>query len=266
MRKILLVIAPVVILALLGYGGWYWWTTWRFLQSTDDAYVQSDVSIIAPTVEGTLKEVRVADNQEVAQNQILFIIEDTDYVTRVHQAEATVATEEAAIGTFESRLVLQRSMIDQAKAALESAETEVNRTQTDLKRMTALIASSVASKQQFDTAEADSRKASAALVRSQAALIAEQTQLTVYKSQRSEAVARRAQARAALELARSQLDDTIIRAPFAGIAGNRAGQIGQYVKPGTQLLSLVPLPHVYVTANFKETQLTRMRPGQEATV
>ena len=96
---------------------------------------------------------------------------------------------------------------------------------------------------------------------------AEEDQLAVFKSaQKLEEAARLAQARGALDLAQSQLDDTIIRAPVAGVAGNRAGQIGQYVKPGTQLLSLVPLPNVYVTANFKETQLTRMRPGQAATV
>ena len=86
------------------------------------------------------------------------------------------------------------------------------------------------------------------------------------KSQKAEEEARLTQARAALQLARNQLDDTVIRAPIAGVAGNRAGQTGQYVKPGTQLLSLVPLPQVYVTANFKETQLTRMRPGQAAEV
>ena len=84
------------------------------------------------------------------------------------------------------------------------------------------------------------------------------------QSQKQEEEARLAQARAALQLARNDLDNTVIRAPVAGIVGNRAGRVGQYVKPGTQLLSLVPLPYVYVTANFKETQLTHMRPGQSA--
>jgi len=266
MRKILLVIVPALVVAVIAYGGWYWWTDWRFLQSTDDAYIQSDVSVIAPTIEGTLKEVRVADNERVAENQILFIIDDTDFVSRVNQAEAVAATETAVLTTVRSRLTLQQAMIDQAAAALNVAEAEDTRSQLDQKRYTALLSSSLASRQQFDTADADARKAGAALVKARAALVAEQTQLVVYRSLMSEEAARLAQARAALELARSQLDDTVIRAPIAGIVGNRAGQLGQYVKPGTQLCSLVPLPHVYVTANFKETQLTRMRPGQVATV
>src|SRR5581483_5630281 len=246
MRKTLLLLVPVLVVAAAVYGGWYWWTELRFLQSTDDAYVASDISLISPTIEGTLKEVRVADNQRVVADQVLFVIDDKDYVSRLHQAEAAVATEKATLATYDSRMSLQQAMIDQAAAALAAAETEAARTRTDLKRYTALLSSSVASRQQFHTADADQRKAAAELVRAQAA--------------------RLAQAEAALELARSQLDDTVIRAPIDGVAGNRAGQVGQSVKPGTQLLSIVPLPHVYVTANFKETQLTWMRPGQEADI
>jgi membrane fusion protein (multidrug efflux system) len=266
MRKTLLLLVPVLVVAAAVYGGWYWWTEWRFLQSTDDAYVASDISLISPTIEGTLKEVRVADNQRVVADQVLFVIDDKDYVSRLHQAEAAVATEKATLATYDSRMSLQQAMIDQAAAALAAAETEAARTRTDLKRYTALLSSSVASRQQFDTADADQRKAAAELVRAQAALAAAQQQLAVFKSQKAEEAARLAQAEAALELARSQLDDTVIRAPIDGVAGNRAGQVGQYVKPGTQLLSIVPLPHVYVTANFKETQLTWMRPGQEADI
>ena len=173
MRKVLFIILPVVVLALGASGGWYWWNVLRFLQSTDDAYVQSDISLISPKVEGYLKEVRVADNQEVAEGDVLFVIDDRDFAAKVAQAEAAVTTEEES---------------------------------------------------------------------------------------------RREQARATLQLARNDLDNTVIRAPVSGVAGNRAGQVGQYVKAGTQLLSLVPLSRVYVSANFKETQLTHMRPGQLAEV
>lgn len=266
MRKVLLVVAPVLALALIAYGGWYWWTEWRFYQTTDDAYIQADTVVISPQVEGTLNGIKVADNERVKANQVLFTIDDGDYVTRVNQAKAMVATEEATVDTYDSRLALQQAMIDQAVANETVAETEVTRTQLDLKRYTALVSSSVASRQQLDTATADAQKAAAELIRAKAAVVAARNQLAVFKSQRAEEAARLEQARGALALALSQLDDTIIRAPVAGVAGNRAGQMGQYVKPGQQLLSLVPLPHVYVTANFKETQLTRMRPGQVATV
>jgi membrane fusion protein (multidrug efflux system) len=128
------------------------------------------------------------------------------------------------------------------------------------------MTSDFASRQRFEQAEADARKAEAALAKSRAAFAAEQNQLAVLRSQQREEEAKLQQARANLQITQNDLDNTVIRAPMSGVAGNRAGQIGQYVKPGTQLLSLVPLPRVYVTANFKETQLTRMRLGQVAEV
>src|SRR5262252_2662567 len=266
MRKNLIIGLVLVGLALIGSGGWYWWNELRFLQSTDDAYVQSDVSVISPKIEGYIKKVKVADNQEVAEGAVLFVIDDRDFKAKAAQAEAAVATAEATITTFESRLKLQQSMIDQAAAVVKSAEADLSRAQLDYKRYSSLITTDFASRQRFEQAEADARKAEAALAKSRAALTAEQNQLAVQQSQQREEEARLQQARASLWLAKNDLDNTVIRAPVSGIAGNRAGQVGQYVKPGTQLLSLVPLPNVYVTANFKETQLTRMRPGQIAEV
>jgi len=264
-NKVLITIA-MVALALGGIGGWHWWNVLRFRQSTDDAYIQSDVSVISPKIEGYLKKVRVADNQEVAEGAILFVIDDRDFKAKVAQAEAAVATEEAMIATYESRLKLQQAMIDQAAAGLKSTEADLSRAQQDYKRYSSLMTSDFASRQRFEQAEADARKAEAALAKSRAALAAEQNQLGVLCSLQREEEAKRQQARANLRLAEIDLDNTVIRAPISGIAGNRAGQVGQYVKAGTQLLSLVPLLQVYVTANFKETQLTRMRPGQIAEV
>jgi membrane fusion protein (multidrug efflux system) len=266
MRKLALLVLPVLVLALAGYGGWYWWTTWRFLQSTDDAYVQSDISLISPKVEGYLKEVQVQDNQEVTAGQVLFVIDDRDFAAKRAQADAAVATSEATVATYDSRLKLQRTMIEQATASLRAAEADANRTQLDFKRYTALSTSDYASRQRLETAAADARKGEAAVAKARAALASEQDQLNVLASQKKEEEARLAQAEANRRLVQNDLDNTVIRAPVAGVAGNRAGQVGQYVKPGTQLLSLVPLPRVYVTANFKETQLTRMRPGQPAEI
>jgi membrane fusion protein (multidrug efflux system) len=266
MRKNLVVGLVLLGLVLIGAGSWYWWNELRFLQSTDDAYVQSDVSIISPKIEGYIKKVKVADNQEVAEGAILFVIDDRDFKAKVAQGEAAVATEEASVATYESRLKLQHAMIDQAAATVQSTGADLARAQQDYKRYSTLMTSDFASRQRFEQAEADARKAEAALARSRAALAAEQNQLAVLHSQQHEEDAKLQQARANLQLARNDLDNTVIRAPVAGVAGNRAGQVGQYVKAGTQLLSLVPLSRLYVTANFKETQLTRMRPGQIAEV
>jgi membrane fusion protein, multidrug efflux system len=266
MRKPALLLLLAVVLAVAAGGGWYWWTVWRFLQSTDDAYVASDVTAISPKIEGYIKEVRVEDNQGVKPGQVLFVIDDRDFAAKAAQAEAAVATEEAAVDTYDSRLDLQRSIIAQAKAEVAAAEAEKARADRDFQRYKALAASDYASRQRFETAQADDEKAAAAVAQKEAAVTAALGTLRVLRAQRDEEKAKRQQARAALQLARNDLDNTVIRAPEAGVVGNRAGQVGQYVKPGTQLLSLVPLPYVYVTANFKETQLTHMRPGQRAKV
>src|SRR5579862_9538679 len=234
MRKTFILVAGLAILLVAAYGGWNWWTDWRFQQSTDDAYIASNVSVISPKVEGYIKEVRVENNQAVKKGAVLFVIDNSDFAARVAQAAADV----------------------------QAAEADSIRTQQDLKRYTALLTSDLAGRQRYDRAAADARKEAAELARARAAVTAAQSQYGVLQSQRQEEVARLQQARANLRLAQDDLDNTVIRAPISGVAGNRAGQIGEYVKPGTELLSLVPLPHVYVTANFKETQLTRMRPGQ----
>jgi membrane fusion protein, multidrug efflux system len=266
MRKNFVIAAIALALVLGGYGGWCWWTEWRFMQSTDDAYVASDVSVISPKVEGYIKKVLVENNQAVKKHDVLFVVDDSDFAAKVAQAQTAVATEEAAVATFASRLDLQKAMIAQAEAELQSAEADLVRTQQDYKRYSALMTTDFASRQRYEQAQADARKADAVGQKDRAALAAAQSQYGVLQSQRQEEEARLNQARANLRLAQNDLDNTIIRAPIPGIAGNRAGQVGQYVKPGTELLSLVPLPRVYVTANFKETQLTLMRPGQPAQV
>ena len=257
---------PVVVLALGVSGGWYWWNVLRFLQSTDDAFIQSDITVISPKVEGYIKEVRVSDNQEVDEGSALFVIDDRDLAAKMAQAEAALAAQEAILATYENRLKLQQAMIEQAAAMVKSAEADLARWQQDHKRYNALVTTDFASRQRFEQAETDARKGEALVARNRAALAAEQSQLAVLRSQRREEEAKLVQAQAALRLARNDLESTVIRAPVSGVAGNRAGQVGQYVKAGTQLLSLVPLSRVYVTANFKETQLTRMRPGQLAEV
>jgi membrane fusion protein (multidrug efflux system) len=266
MRRQIVVVAVLLVLAGGAYGGFYWWTVLRFEESTDDAYVASDASVISPKVEGYIKEVRVRENQPVDKGAVLFVIDDSDFAARAAQAEAAAATEAAAVETFRSRLDFQQAMIGQAQAELAAAEADAVRAQQDFKRYGALLTTDFASRQRYEQAEAEARKTAAAVVKARAALAAAQSQLGVLKSQEREEKARRQQARAALVLAQNDLANTAIRAPIAGIAGKRTGQIGQYVKPGTELLSLVPLPRVYVTANFKETQLTRMRPGQPAEV
>jgi len=266
MRNAAFLLVIAILVALGGTAGWYWWSEWRFVESTDDAYIHADTGIISPKIDGYIRQVRVRDNQSIATGDVMFVIDDRDFAAKAAQAEAVVATAEATVATYANRLDFQQAMIDQAQTSVTSAEVDLERARLDRRRYAALTSNDYASRQRFETADADARKAEAALGKARAALTAERNQLAVLRSQKAEEEARLAQARASLALARSDLDNTVIRAPFAGAVGNRAARVGQYVKPGTQLAALVPLPHVYVTANFKETQLTHMRPGQPAEI
>src|SRR4029077_12209653 len=152
MRHAALIIVLVVALALGAGTGWYWWTAWRFQQTTDDAYVQSDITVISPKVEGYIKEVRVEENQEVAAGQVLIVVDDRDFAAKAAQAEAVVATQEAIVATYASRLQSQQAMIAQAAATVQSADADFYRTQLDYKRYTALVTSDFASRQRFETA------------------------------------------------------------------------------------------------------------------
>ena len=204
------------------------------------------------------------DNERVGAGQVLFVIDDSDFSAKVAQATAAVASEEAMVATYATRHDFQEAMINQAAATVERRQGRGRLAPISTRSATSsLVGSDVATRQRFETAEADARKASAALLKAQAALEAEKQQLAVLEAQKArgggQAAAGPRDAAACPKRSRQHGDP---RAGGRRRRANRAGQTGQYVKPGTQLLSLVPLPKVYITANFKETQLTLMRPGQ----
>jgi len=262
MRKIILSVVALVLIAAAGGGGWYWWTTGRFFESTDNAYVQGDISVISPKVAGYVREVRVVDNQQVRAGDVLALIDDEDFAAKAAESRAAVAAEEAAIAGIDRKLEWQSSIIAAAKANVVSAQAELARAQPNYERYKKMVASNVVGRSDYDEVEATLRKAEAEVTRTQAALAAEDGQLVVVLADRKQADAQLAQARAALTMAQNDLNNTLIKAPVAGVVGNKGVQVGQYVKTGTQLMAVVPLPQVYVVANFKETQLENMRPGQ----
>ncbi len=265
-RKMVLSAVAVAALTGGGYAGYGWWTEGRFIESTDNAYVQSDITIVSPKVSAYVREVRVADNQLVRAGDVLAVLDDRDFRAKVTEAEAAVAAQKAGLGTLDSKLDLQRAIIDQAAATLASSEAEQRRAQQDYDRNRSLANDSWTSRQKLETADADLRKAVAQVAKSRAALAAENDQTAVLRATRTETEAHLAQAEAALQTARIDLNNTVILAAVDGVVGNRGVQVGQYARPGVTLLALVPLPEVYVVANFKETQLSHMRPGQAVTV
>jgi len=266
MRRPALIAIAVLATGVIGYYTFSYLTHGRFIESTDDAYVKADTAAIAARVNGYVARVQVADNQTVQAGDVLVSIDDADFKARVDQAKAVTAAKQAVLDSLASKLQLETKLIEAAQAKVDSAIADQKRAAADLERARDLRASGSGSKQAYDQALADSRKADAAVDSAMAALAAEREQLAVIESTRAQSQADLDAARAAQRLAEIDLEHTVVRAPFAGVVGARTVQDGQYVRAGVQLMAVVKLPDVYVVANFKETQAGDMRRGQEATI
>ncbi len=276
-------IVPVLILAALGYGGktaYDWFVEGRFLVSTDDAYVGANTSIIAAKAMGHLTEVPVVDNQVVHKGDLLVSIDDGDYQNAVDSARARIGTQDATIARFARQIDAQGAVIAQAEAQVasaaaqvKSAEADVERAALEYDRSNKLAQTNFGSQQRLEQATADRDRTVAAVAAAKAtqasaaaALEGAKANLDVLKAQKDEAQRQRTELMTALEMAQRNLSFTRVLAPFAGVVGNKAAQVGNFVQPGTRLMALVPVNDSYVDANFKETQLADIRPGQKVDV
>jgi membrane fusion protein (multidrug efflux system) len=238
------------------------WTVGRFLVSTDDAYVKADNTTIAPKVSGYLNKVLVADNQHVKAGQVLARIDDRDFKVALDQARADVAAAQAAVESKRAQLDVQQAVIDSAKATLDVDTAAQVFTAQENKRYTDLAATGYGSVQNAQNAQSRDTSAVAAIARDKANLASAQKQVELLKAEVAQAVAAAAKAGALERQAELNLSYTTIISPIDGVAGNRTLRVGQFVQAGTQLMSLVPSNGAYVIANFKETQLSDVRPGQ----
>jgi membrane fusion protein (multidrug efflux system) len=234
--------------------------------STDDAYVKADSTIVAPKVQGLIAEILVRDNQAVEAGQPLIRIDVEDYQQAVSAAEADVAFAEAALAQQSAQEQLASANVRAADAAIHSADAERTRAAADWNRFEALAGNGGVAKREAEQKRATALTAAADVDKSRAALSASQQQVTAVARSRGQLAAARQKAKAALSLARQNLEHTVIAAPVAGIIGDRQAQIGEYVQPGTRLMTIVPMDTVYVVANFKETQTSRMLVGQHAKI
>jgi membrane fusion protein (multidrug efflux system) len=263
-RRIIGIPALLVALCMAMVGGNWWFTEGRWIESTDNAYVQGDITVLSPRINGDILVVDVTDNQFVHAGDPLVELDAADWRARAMQAEATVAEARASVTTLQAQISQQRTNLTAATASRANAAAERDRTTQDAGRSSALRAQGWASQQANDLAVAENRKATAMLSVSIAQETAANDQIAVLTAQSRQADARLLGAEAQLVLAKNNLDHTVVRAPFDGIVGNRAAQVGKHVVPGTQLLALAPPPaQLYVVANFKETQLHAMRPGMK---
>ena len=242
-----------------GYG---YFTTGRYLETTDDAYVKADSTIISPKVSGYISQVLVGDNQPVKAGQMLARIDDRDFRTALEQAKADVAASEAAVRNFDAQLALQQPIIEQGTADVAAAEANLKFAQEERARYDDLMKSGSGTIQRAQQTDAALREKTAQVQHSQSGLLAAQRKVDVLTTDRAKAVAQLDHARAVAQQATLNLSYTEITAPVDGTVGARSLRVGQYVQAGTQLMAVVPLDAVYVVANFKETQLTHVRDGQ----
>jgi membrane fusion protein, multidrug efflux system len=260
-RTALGLVLGLASLAAAGFGYDYL-THGRYLESTDDAYVKADSTIVAPKVSGYIAQVLVGDNERVTPGQLLAKIDDRDFRAALNQARADVDAADAAVGNLDAQLELQQPLIQQQAAAVEATEASLKFAREEQARYDGLMKTGSGTIQRAQQTDAALREKSAQLQQERSGLIAANLKVDVLKTERVKAVAQLERARAVEQQAALNLSYTEIKAPVAGTVGARSLRVGQYVQAGTQLMAVVPLDAVYVVANFKETQLTHMRDGQ----
>ncbi len=263
-----LVLGAVVALGV-GVASWFgydWLTVGRFTVSTDDAYVQAYNTTLAAKVSGYIASVPVTDNTYVHTGDVIATLDDGDYRLAVDSARGKVATQRATVARMGHQVTAQEAAVEQAKTQLVSAQAAATRTELELQRQNLLVARDASSRQLLEQAQANRDQAVAAVQGARAAIDSAVANVDVLKGQQQEAISTLDELKTALAKAERDLSFTVIHAPLDGVIGNRAVQTGDYVQVGQRLASLVPLDEVYITANFKETQVAHLRPGQTASI
>lgn len=263
---------PVLLLllaGLVGAGGWYgyhWWSDGRFLVSTDDAYVAGDIAIIAPKVSGYVAKVNATENQFVKAGEPLVTLDDGDYRLAVQQAQAAITTEKLALTRIDAQIAGAKAVLEQARAQKLALDAALRGAAINRNRAEALQEKDVGTTASRDNARITYDQASANLSAGEAAVMAAAANISLLETQRKEAESMLTTLSIGLDKANRDLDFTILRAPYDGIAGNFAVQAGDFVSAGKRLAALVPTDALYIDANFKETQIEKIAPGAKVRI
>ncbi|MER8508316.1 HlyD family secretion protein [Mesorhizobium sp. M0199] len=266
MRSMLL---PIIGLALLGAGAWYgydYWTDGRFMITTDDAYVQADTAFISPKISGYVDQVKVTENQQVKAGDPLLIVDDGDYKIAVAQAEAQIATLSKTLDRIDAQTEAARASLKQAQAQKTADQAAADNAKRVQARAAQLLKTRVGTQAQLDDAQTAVEQANAALAGADAQIAAAQANIGVLQAQRTESASTLASLQLAHDKAVRDLSFTVLRAPYDGVVGNRSVEQGDLISPGQKLAVIVPMDKLYIVANFKETQLARLVPGEKVRV
>ena len=261
-RHPIAVLAAIVVVIALAVAGYFYWLTYVHpYETTDDAFIDSRQYSIAPKVSGYVVDVPVTDNQHVATGDVLFEIDQRDYRIAIDQAKAQVVSAQAAIEGADAQIAAQRAQIEEARAQVAQAEASLNFAREDAARYQDLQTRGASSVQQAQQSTANLQQQQANLTHARAAVNAAQEQVGSLEAQKASAVANLTQAQTQLSQAELNLSYTTVKAAQPGRVVRLTAAVGQYAQSGQSLTMFVP-DEIWVTANFKETQITDMRPGQ----
>jgi membrane fusion protein, multidrug efflux system len=260
-KKILPAIGVVAAIALVWFGG-NWLLNGRFEIKTDNAYIRSDITRVTPKVQGYVTAIHVQDNQPVKTGDLLISLEAADFEATVAEARAALAQAEADAAQSNARIAAQRDALAESRAAREAADASADWSSSDAKRLAELAEKGWYPKARVEQAQAAERTANAQRTQAEASVTAQRSQLTSAEAAAQSAVAKIAAAKARLESAELDLGRTEIRAPIDGVVANKVVAEGQLLSPNQVALAIVPAKDAYVIANFKETQVAKMKPGQ----
>ncbi|WP_447649951.1 HlyD family secretion protein [Pseudomonas abietaniphila] len=264
-RRVLLTLVTIALLIGVAWAAW-WWINGRFIESTDDAYLQADSISVAPKISGYVGEVLVADNQTVKRGDVLVRLDARKYQAISDEASATIAARNADLAKAQADLVQQDSAIAEARAQLQGAEADARHAQTEVARYAPLARSGAEPEERLAQLNNQLAQARSTVAAKQAALRSSETRYGTLQAQLKQAQAQLGVAKASEAQSQLDVDDAVIRSPLDGRVADRGVRVGQYVQPGTRLLTVVPVNSIYLTANYKETQIGDMRAGQTVTV
>jgi membrane fusion protein (multidrug efflux system) len=269
-KKRMIRIVLIVIAAAVLVGGLLWYIQYRsvgrFMQSTDDAYIQADAVIVSPKVAGYVERVFVVENQQVRAGEPLLQIDPGDYRSRAQQFQAQIDVAEANAEGVRAQIREQEAAIDRAQAELATARSRASFANAEVARYRPLAASGAESRERLAQLENEARQANAQVAGAQAALTSARRRVGTLEAQVTQARSEGNAARAQLASAQSDVGSTLIRASINGRIGDKTVRVGQYLQPATRTMSIVPTTQLYVESNFKETQLGLMRVGQPVTL
>jgi membrane fusion protein (multidrug efflux system) len=266
MKRLLPYVFLFVLLLAAGGFGWYWWQTGRYIETTDNAYIRGDITPISTKVAGYVESVLVADNQIVRAGEPLVRIQDMEFKVRMERGRNNLLERQAALLGVEGKRNQQSSKIALAKAQLVVAEVNLQRDTEVYRKFDKLFAEEVISWFEYNEALTNNKKALAEKSGAEASLEMAKQELNVLLAEEQRIAAEIGQHQEDLKLLQQEVADTKICAPISGTVGNRRVQTGQYVRPGSVLMALIPLNDVWVEANFKEVQLARMQEGQQVEI